>query len=70
MKVLFINHEKELNGASMAMIDLINKLNKKCHIYVLTVSKCGSVYNALSEIDNINILVYPYYCSRVFKNIV
>lgn len=67
MKVLFINHEKELNGASMAMIDVINKLNDKCQIYILTFCDSGSVYETLQRIKNVNVIVHKYYCCRVSK---
>ena len=36
MKILFFTHEKELGGASKALITLINDLKKNNEIFVVT----------------------------------
>lgn len=67
MKILYIGHEKEINGASRSMLELIGQFEKKHQIYVLTPSREGAFYEALQK-HRVKVLVLPYYRWCVVKN--
>ncbi|WP_028515426.1 glycosyltransferase family 4 protein [Ruminococcus flavefaciens] len=60
MKILFIGHEDDLNGASKSLLEIISILEKKHQIYVLTRSTKGTFYKELLK-HNIKVIVMPYY---------
>ncbi|WP_027643293.1 glycosyltransferase family 4 protein [Enterocloster clostridioformis] len=49
MNVLFIGHEKNLNGASRSMINLIDELSDRCNFTVVLPYKEGAVIDALRK---------------------
>lgn len=60
MKILFIAHEKDLNGASKSMLELIKCLQRKNEIFVLTQYSKGKFITALKK-AGIHIITFPYY---------
>lgn len=60
MKILYIGHERELNGASKSVLDIIKGLENEHEIYVLTAYDSGPFYDALKK-RKVRILVYPYF---------
>ena len=60
MKILFIGHEKELNGASKSMLELIKSFQDRHEITILTQYNKGEFINALQEL-NVKILYKRYY---------
>lgn len=63
MKVLYVSHEKNLGGASLALLELIDKMiENKIEIYVLVRFNEGEFYNELCK-RNVNIIMYRYYNS-------
>ena len=62
MKVLFISHEKKVNGASKSLLNIIDELSSRGYgIYVLTPYKDGAFYNELINRKYVKIIVMPYY---------
>lgn len=59
MNVLFIGHEKTLNGASRSMINLIDELSDCCNFTVLLPYKDGAVIDALNE-RSIELIYVPF----------
>lgn len=66
MKILFIGHESELNGASKSLLNIIAELKDKHEIYVLTSYKDGSFINELNK-RNISYIYAPFYRFRIVK---
>ena len=60
MKILYIGHEKELNGASKSVLDIIKGMENDHEIYVLTGYGDGPFYDALKQ-RKAKVLVYPYF---------
>lgn len=58
MNVLFITHEKNLNGASKSMLNLIDELSDMHTFYVVSPYSDGPVFDELSK-RNIQILYHP-----------
>ena len=71
MRILFIGHESDLNGASKSLLNIISELETKHEVYVLTAYGSGSFYEELCK-HNVTVLVKPYgrWCvySRSWKN--
>lgn len=67
MKILFICHERNLNGASRSLINIISVLEKEHELYALTCYSDGDMFNALKK-HKVTILVYPYATSIKSKN--
>lgn len=59
MKILFVCHEKNLNGASRSLINIISVLEKDHELFALTCYPNGDMYDALTK-HRVTILVYPY----------
>lgn len=68
MKILFIAHEKDLNGASRSLLELIGCLQKEYDITVLSPYRKGLFIEKLKCLD-IKILTLPYYKCIERKNI-
>ncbi|KYC64649.1 glycosyltransferase family 4 protein [Heyndrickxia coagulans] len=51
MNILYISHEKDLNGASLSLLGLIDELIKDNKIYVLTPYKNGAFVEELKKRD-------------------
>lgn len=66
MKILFIGHENELNGASKSLLNVISVLKDKHKIYVLTSYNNGSFINELKN-NNISFVYFPFYRFRIVK---
>ena len=66
MKILFIGHENELNGASKSLLNIIAELKDKHEIYVLTSYKDGSFIKELKK-RNVSYLYAPFYRFRIVK---
>lgn len=60
MKILFIAHESQLNGASKSLLDLICEYEKRHKIYVLTAFDYGPFFEELQK-TRAEIIVRPYY---------
>lgn len=60
MNILFVTHEKNLNGASKSMLNLIDQMKDKHTFIVVTKSLDGAVQNELRK-RNIQIIATPYY---------
>ena len=60
MKILFIGHERQLNGASKSLLDLIVELENKHVRVVLTAFEEGPVSSELKK-TKVQVLVKPYY---------
>ena len=60
MKILYIAHEGQLNGASKSLLDLIHEYEGKHKIYVLTAFNYGPFYEELKK-TSVQIIVKPYY---------
>lgn len=61
MRILYINHEKNLGGAAKSLLGLIDQLDlKKSNIFVLTPYKNGTFIQECKE-RNINILSYRFF---------
>lgn len=60
MNILFISHEKELNGASLSLIALINEIKYGNEIFVLTSSRKGPFISELKK-NNIKYIYKPYF---------
>lgn len=67
MRILFISHERNLNGSSKSLLNIIEILEQEHTIYVLTRFSDGAVYDELSK-HNITILVYKYSLARKSRN--
>ena len=63
MRILFITHEKNLNGSSKSLLNIIEILEQEHTIYVLTRFSDGAVYDELIK-HNVTILVYKYFLAR------
>ena len=68
MKILFIAHEKDLNGASKSLLELIKCLQDNNEIYVLTQYSKGRFVNELDKLS-VKKIVLPYYRWIERKNI-
>lgn len=60
MNILFIGHEKNLNGASISMIDIIKEMKKDNKIYVLIPYSEGAVYEELVK-EEVEVVSATYY---------
>lgn len=60
MNILFVGHEKNLNGASMSMLDIIREMKKNNKIYVLMPYDKGPVYDELVK-EGVEIICSTYY---------
>lgn len=60
MKILFVSHEKNMNGSTRSMINLIEKLKEEHQFYVLLPWGQGDTYDALIS-RNINVIVAEGY---------
>lgn len=67
-KILFIGHERDLNGASKSLLNIISQLEEQDQIYVLTAYNDGPFYEELKN-HKVQILVYPYYRWSITKNV-
>ena len=67
LRILFISHEKNLNGSSKSLLNIIEMLEQEHTIYVLTRFSDGAVYDELSR-HNVTILVYKYFLARKSRN--
>lgn len=68
MKVLYISHEIELGGASLALLEVIDEMSKKnVKIYVSVMSTKGSFYKELIKRD-INIIHIKYFTDMIYGN--
>ena len=67
VKILFISHEKDLNGATKSLINLISQFEKRNKIYVLTAYNDGPFCEELKK-HKVQMLVYPYFWWCVPKN--
>lgn len=68
MRVLYINHEKNLGGAARSLLGLISEMKKKdVEIFVLTPYKNGKFIDKCKEIGDVKI-IYKKYFSCVMKN--
>lgn len=68
MKVLYIAHEYSLNGASKALLNLIDKYMDKHKVYVLTKFDNGPFWDELQKRD-VKILCYDFVNSCERRNI-
>ena len=66
MKILFIGHEKDINGASKSMLNIISQLEGKNKIYVLTSFAAGEFINELKK-HNVKILVTKFYHWKAYR---
>lgn len=60
MKILFIGHEKDVNGASKSLLNIISQFEEKNKIYVLTSFGEGEFVNELKQ-HKVKILVEKFY---------
>lgn len=60
MKILYITHESQLNGASKSLLELIKILEDNNDIYVLTAFNKGAFFEELQK-RNVKIFIQPYY---------
>ncbi len=60
MNILFVGHEKNLNGASFSMLDIIREMKKNNRIYVLTPYTEGTVYDELVK-EEVEVISHTYY---------
>lgn len=60
MKILYIAHESQLNGASKSLLDLVHEYEGKHTIYVLTAFNYGPFYEELKK-TSAQVIVRPYY---------
>lgn len=58
MNVLFITHEKNLNGASKSMLNLIDELSNKHNFYAISPFSDGSVVEELNR-RNVKVFYHP-----------
>ncbi|SHM13011.1 glycosyltransferase family 4 protein [Ruminococcus flavefaciens] len=62
MKILYVSHEKRLNGASKSLLNIIDKMKENGHmIYVLTPYRDGAFYNELLHRSYVNVIIKPYF---------
>ncbi len=62
MNILFITHEKRLNGSSRSMLDIITELRSQHRFYVVSPYDCGEV------IDQLYALGVPVITANGYKN--
>ena len=67
MKVLFVTHEMDLNGATKSMLNLIDCFKENHQIYVLVSENYGPLYDKLLE-QKVTIIVQPYYRWSIKRN--
>ncbi|MCI7812787.1 MAG: glycosyltransferase family 4 protein [Lachnospiraceae bacterium] len=67
MKILVVAHEKELNGASLSLLDIIDYLSVRHQFWVVTSYGDGPFYETMKE-RNIHIVVQPFERWMVRKN--
>lgn len=67
MKILFISHESELNGASLSLLGLIEELQKENDIYVLTCYKNSNFVKVLDD-KRVHVIYYPYFRWMISNN--
>lgn len=60
MNILFVTHEKGLNGASQSMLNLIDQMTDEHTFFVVSKSTDGAVQDELRK-RNIRIIMAPYY---------
>lgn len=62
MRILYINHEKNLNGAGMSLLGIIDGMYARNHsIYILTSHSKGPFFDELSKRDYVHIIIKKYY---------
>lgn len=66
MKILFIGHEKDVNGASKSLLNIIGQLEKENSIYVLTSFSEGGFINELKK-HRVKILIEKFYHWKAYK---
>lgn len=68
MNILYIGHERDLNGASRSLLGIIDKLDKEeINIHVLTSYKGGKFLNELKKRD-VNIVYSKYFRWMIRKD--
>lgn len=61
MRVLFVTHERRVNGASKSVLNIIDEFQRRNYsIFVLTPYRDGTFYQELLK-RNVNTIVSPYY---------
>lgn len=61
MNILFVGHEMKLNGASMCLLEIIDRLFVRHTITVLTPYNVGEVYEELKSREYIDLIYYPFH---------
>lgn len=59
MKIMMFNHERELNGASLSLLGIVDCLSSKHEFWVVTSFGDGPFYNEISK-RNIHVVVVPF----------
>lgn len=67
IKVLYVIHETQMNGASKSLLEIIERLRNKYTIYVLSFSTEGELISHLKKL-NVKIIIAPYYRWCEIKN--
>lgn len=67
MKVMIISHEKDINGSTRSMYDLIMELKDKVHFYVVLPSKEGLAFEYLKSSGAV-VIAKEYYKWVLVKN--
>ena len=66
MRILFIGHERDLNGASKSLLNIITQLEREHHIYILTAYDSGEFYDELKK-HNVEIIVCKFYHWKAYR---
>lgn len=66
MKILFVGHEKDINGASKSLLNIISQLEEQNDVYVLTSFSEGGVIHELKK-HKVKILVEKFYNWKVYR---
>lgn len=66
VKILFIGHERDINGASKSLLNIVSQLEEKHQIYILTAYDSGEFYDELKKYK-VEIIVCKFYHWKAFK---
>lgn len=60
MNILFVAHEREVNGASYSLINIIDSLKSKCHFIVISPFESGPFVEEIKK-RNVELYFVPFY---------
>lgn len=66
MNILFIGHERDINGASKSLLNIISRLENKNNIYVLTAYSSGEFLDELKN-HNVKVIIKKFYHWKAYK---